>query len=228
MMGSVGEQKKLICRIGTSRIMMLTILLVAASSAAMQTSSAETDSTGQTTISGNLAGDPFAQDILDKIEQTKKMIAQWQQRQFENEQSRQQLEQLREDAIERLAEDLDEWERLWEKHSARNSFEKFVNKKPGYVQGVFWDQFEFKELKVDLGRAAMYEVLSTGGTMKEARLAYNDAATTQRIELVEMNSQFNVNHNLADYTEQQIFNSTGQIHYSALTQGKACGEILRL
>ena len=27
-----------------------------------------------------------------------------------------------------------------------NSFENFVNKKPTYVQGVFWDQFEFKDL----------------------------------------------------------------------------------
>ena len=35
-----------------------------------------------------------------------------------------------------------------------------------------------------------------------------------------MNAQFNVKHNLADYTEQQIFNSAGQIHSSPATQAK--------
>ncbi len=35
-----------------------------------------------------------------------------------------------------------------------------------------------------------------------------------------MNSQFNVKHNLADYTEQEMFNSTGQIHLSPATQTK--------
>ena len=60
--------------------------------------------------------------------------------------------------------------RLWEKHSSKNSFDRFVNKKPSYVQGVFWDQFEFKEQKVNAGRTAMNQVLTNGGTMQDAKM----------------------------------------------------------
>jgi hypothetical protein len=63
-------------------------------------------------------------------------------------------------------------------------------------------------------------VLANGGTVQDAKDAYNKAAATKKIELIEMNSQFNIKYNLADHREQQIFNSTGQIHTSPVTQKK--------
>ena len=148
------------------------------------------------------------------------MIEELKQKEFEKNQAQKNLEKMRDISVQHLNQDLDEWERLWEKHSSRNSFERFVNTKPSYVQGVFWDQFEFKEQRVNAGRIAMNQILVNGGTMQEAKDAYNKAAATQRIELIEMNAQFNVKHNLADYEEQQIFNSTGQIHLSPATKMK--------
>ncbi|WP_182126860.1 hypothetical protein [Nitrosopumilus sp. b2] len=174
----------------------------------------------QNTLSENLQNDPVAQDLLKKIEQTKKMIEELQQKEYEQNQAQEQLEQMRNMSLERLSQDLQEWERLWEKHSSRNAFDSFVNKKPDYVQGVFWDQFEFKEQKVTAGRNAMNQVLMNGGTMQDAKKAYHSMASTPRIELIEMNAQFNVKHNLADYNEQQVFNSTGQIHMSSVTKSK--------
>ena len=174
----------------------------------------------QVTLSEDLQNDPLAQDILKKIEQTKKMIEELQQKEFEQNQAQEHLEKMREMSIMRLNQDLEEWERLWEQHSSRNAFDSFVSKKPEYVQGVFWDQFEFKEQKVNAGRTAMNKVLANGGTIQAAQDAYNRAAATHRIELIEVNAQFNVKHNLADYEEQQIFNSTGQVHFSPLTTSK--------
>ena len=127
---------------------------------------------------------------------------------------------MRDVSIEHLNQDLDEWERLWEKHSSKNSFERFANTKPSYVQGIFWDQFEFKEQKVKAGRIAMNQVLTSGGTIQDAKNAYVGAASTSKIELIEMNAQFNVNHNLANYEEQQVFNSTGQLHLSSANKAK--------
>lgn len=188
----------------------------------LQTSYAQTqlDAETQITFSDNLLNDPVAQDILKKIEQTKKMIEELEENEYEKNQAQENLQKMRDISVDRLNQNLDEWERLWEKHSSRNAFEKFVNKKPSYVQGVFWDQFEFKEQKVNAGRIAMNQVLTNGGTMQDAKDAYNKAATIKKIELIEMNSQFNVKHNLADHTEQQMFNSTGKIHLSPATQAK--------
>ncbi|BDQ30329.1 hypothetical protein [Nitrosopumilus zosterae] len=174
----------------------------------------------QTILSEDLKNDPMAQDLLKKIEQTKKMIEDLQQTEYEQNQARENLERARVLSLERLNQDLKMWDRLWEQHSSRNAFDSFVSKKPDHVQGVFWDQFEFKEQKVKAGRSAMNQILANGGTMQSAKDAYNMAASTQRIELIEVNAQFNVKHNLADYNEQQLFNSTGQIHFSPYAESK--------
>lgn len=198
------------------------ILVCAISISLIQTSYAQTtiDSGEQITFTDNLLNDPVAQDLLKKIEQTKKLIAELEQKEYEKNQAQENLQKKRDMSVERLNQDLNEWERLWEKHSSRNVFNEFVNKKPSYVQGVFWEQFEFKEKKVNAGRIAMNQVLINGGTIQDAKDAYNNAAATKKIELIEMNSQFNIKYNLADYREQQIFNSTGQIHISPVTQTK--------
>ena len=180
----------------------------------------QVNSESQITLSENLQNDPIAQDLLKKIEQTKKMIEDLEKKEFEENQAKANLQKMRDVSVDRLNQNLEEWERLSEKHSSRNSFESFVNKKPSYVHGVFWDQFEFKEQKVNAGRTAMAKVLTDGGTMHDARKAYDKAAATLRVELIEMNSQINVKHNLADHEEQQLFNSTGQIHPSFAIQVK--------
>jgi len=178
------------------------------------------DLSEQIILSKDLQNNPLAQDILKKIEQTKKMIEELKQKEYEMNQAKENLEKMRDMSIKHLTQDLDEWERLWEKYSSRNAYDSFVSQKPGYVQGVFWDQFEFKEQKVNAGRAAMSHVLLNGGTIQDAKNAYHKAAVAPKIELIEMNAQFNVKHNLADYAEQQVFNSIGQIHLSSATQSK--------
>ena len=144
---------------------------------------------------------PIAQDILEKIEQTKQWIADLEKRDYEKTQAQKELEEKRAIALERLNQDLIEWENLWANFTSRAAFERFVEGKPAPIQGVFWDQFEFKEMKVEAGRSALKEVMAKGGTLNQARAAYHKAAETKRIELIEMNAQFNVKHNLAYYKE---------------------------
>ena len=171
----------------------------------------------QTTLSGDLANNPLAQDILEKIEQTKQWIADLEEREYEKTKAQLELEEKRAIALERLNIDLLEWENLWANYTSRAAFERFVEDKPTQIQGVFWDQFEFKEMKVNAGRTALKEVIANGGTLSEARSAYHKAAETKRIELIEMNAQFNVKHNLAYYKEQLLFNSTGQLSLTPYT-----------
>ena len=201
-----------------SRTLLFFLIASVASVSFFQVSFAQT--TEQQVLSDNLLNDPLAQDLLKKIEQTKKMIADLEQKEFEKNQAQEHLQKMREMSLERLHQNLDEWERLWEKQSSRNAFESFVNKKPEYVQGVFWDQFEFKEQKVNAGRIAMMQVLANGGTMNDAKEAYNKAASSKRVEIIEMNAQFNIKHNLASHAEQLIFDSTGQVHLSDVSYEK--------
>ena len=164
----------------------------------------------QTTLSGDLANNPVAQDILRKIEQTKQWITDLEKRDYEKTLAQKLLEEKRAIALERLNYDLEQWEILWSNYTSRASFERFVDDKPSEVQGVFWDQFEFKEMKVNAGRDALKQVIANGGTMREARDAYIKAAETKRIELIEANTQFNIKHNLAYYKEQLLFDRQGE------------------
>jgi len=176
------------------------------------------DTSNQTTLSGDLANSPLAQDILEKIEQTKQWIADLEEREYEKTKAEKELEERRAVALERLNQDLLEWENLWANYTSRAAFERFVEDKPTQIQGVFWDQFEFKEMKVNAGRDALKKVIANGGSLSEAREAYHKAAETKRIELIEMNAQFNVKHNLAYYQEQLLFNSTGQLPLNQYTK----------
>ena len=177
----------------------------------------------QNTISEDLENNPIAQDILEKIEQTKKWIEDLEQRNYEQLEKQADLEEKRQQALAKLNQDLAEWEKLWEYYSPRNSFERFVGTIPdSQVQKVFWDQFEFKEQKVKAGRDALKKVIANGGSLHDARQAYLTAAETKRIELIEANSQFNVRHNLAYYNQQILFDREGQFVDSPIT-----GEQLR-
>ena len=177
----------------------------------------------QITLSDNLADNPLAQDILKKIEQTKKWIAELEERNYEQLEKQMELEEKRKQSLEKLNQDLKEWENLWDYYSPQNSYERFVDKIPdSQVQEVFWDQFEFKEQKVKAGRDALKKVIADGGSLRDARQAYLSAAETKRIELIEANSQFNIRHNLAYYNQQVLFDKQGQLVDSPVT-----GEQLR-
>ena len=178
---------------------------------------APNETSSQTTLSGDLLNSPLAQDILEKIEQTYQWIEDLENRDYEKTKAQKELEEKRAIALERLNQDLLEWENLWANYTSRAAFERFVEDKPSQIQGVFWDQFEFKEMKVNAGRTALKEVIANGGSLSEARAAYHKAAETKRIELIEMNAQFNVKHNLAYYKEQLLFNSTGQLTLNPFT-----------
>lgn len=184
---------------------------------------AQSETSEQVTLSGDLANNPVAQDILKKIEQTKKWIKELEEKNYEALEAKKELEVKRAQALEKLNQDLNEWEALWEYYSPKNSFSRFVDKvEEPQVKEVFWDQFEFQQIKVDAGRDALKKVLANGGSLKEARQAYHKAAETKRIELIEVNSIFNVKHNLAYYNQQIMFNKEGQFIETPIT-----GEQLR-
>jgi len=175
---------------------------------------AQTDDTvyssDQTTLSKNLENDPVAQDILKKIEQTKRWIAELEKKNYEMLEPQRELNENRERVLIILQEDLKEWEAMWEEYSPRNAYAKFVEKKPEWIQGVFWDQFDFTESKAKAGLDAFNQVRYNGGTFLEARQAYYIAAETRYIELIAVNRDYNIKHNIASVKLQTFFDNTGQ------------------
>src|SRR3989344_561688 len=78
------------------------------------------------------------------------------------------------------------------------AYTKFVEKKPDYIQGVFWGMFDYMQGKVDSARAAMKAVLDNGGSLKEARDAYFEHASAKRVQLIKAVEDLNIQHGFAD------------------------------
>ena len=150
---------------------------------------AQVETTEQQTYSGDLLNDPIAIEILQKIEESKIKIAKLQQQNFENLQAQKFLEDRRAVALERLNQDLISWEAEWHEFSPKVAYQKFIDKKPSSVQGIFAKQFEFTETKHELGAYAKNNALDNGMTTPKALEMFNAAAASTVSELNKHNEK---------------------------------------
>ena len=166
--------------------------------------------TNQTTVT-DIENNPIAQDILEKIEETKRWIAELEQRQKGLLSQNLELEEKRKETQLSLQRDLKQWENLWSQYSSENVFAKFVDKIPtNATKQVFWNHYDFTQAKIKAGHEAYDEVINKGGEFQEAYAAYLKAAEIKKIEMIQVNSMYNVMHGLAYYNQQILFNPNGQ------------------
>ena len=164
----------------------------------------------QTTIT-DIENNPVAQDILEKIEETKKWITELEEKQANLILKNNELEAKRAQAKSSLENDLQQWENLWNEYSSENVFAKFVDTiQVNSTKAVFLDHYDFTQAKVQAGRDAFSQTINNGGDFQEAYAAYLKAAEIKRIEMIQVNSMFNVMHGLAYYNQQILFNPNGE------------------
>lgn len=121
------------------------------------------------------------------------------------------IEEKRAVAQERLSERLDAFLLKYQDKMPKAAYAKFVEKKPDYIQGVFWGMFDYMQSKVNSARGAMKQVLDNGGSLAEARDAYFAHAETKRVQLIQVVEDLNVQHGFADRTVQDTFDKFGKL-----------------
>ncbi len=164
-----------------------------------------------TTTITDIENNPVARDILEKIEETKRWIAELEEKQADLIMESNELAEKRAQAKSSLENDLQQWENLWGEYSSENVFAKFVDTIPtNSTKAVFWDHYDFTQAKVQAGRDAFSQIIYRGGDFQEAYAAYLKAAEIKKIEMIQVNSMFNVMHGLAYYNQQILFNPDGQ------------------
>ena len=165
----------------------------------------------QVAITQDIQNDPLAQEILEKIEKSKRWIEQIQQRTSENLEKQKELEEKRAIVLNKLQNDLKEWEDLWHSFSFDHMLEKaLVDESLKNSDTIFDHPLKFTASKIKAGQNAMHGVVLSGGTPEEARNAYVEAAKITREEMFAFNILFNVHHNFAYYNQQTLFESNGQ------------------
>ena len=165
----------------------------------------------QVTINQDIQNNPLAQEILKKIEQSKRWIEQIQQRNIENLEKQKEIEEKKTLVLKNLKEDLDNWEKLWYSYSFDHMLEKALEDESLKNSGTIFDHpLKFTASKIQAGRDAMQNVVLSGGDPEEARAAYVEAAKITREEMFAFNILFNVHHNFAYYNQQILFEPNGQ------------------
>ena len=169
--------------------------------------------TEQVTLSGDLQNNPAAQDILDKIEKSKKWITQIQERNFEVSERQRELEEKRAEVLEHLNADLKKWEDLWGYYTFDKMLERALEDSPAKHTDTIYDHpLKFTASKINAGRAALAQVIENGGGPEEARDAFANAAKITHAEMITANALFNVLNGNAYYNQQILFESDGQFN----------------
>ena len=169
-----------------------------------------TNTSKQTTISEDFENNSVAQDILKKIEKSKKWIVQIEQRNFESMERQKDLEQKRAETLQILEDKLKKWENLWEYYTFDKMLERALESSPARDTSSIYDHpLKFTASKINAGRDALHKVLLEGGGPEEARDAFVNAAKITREEMFAVNSIFNVINNNAYYNQQILFSPDG-------------------
>lgn len=158
-----------------------------------------------------IKNNPTAQQMLEKIEESKRILAELQSQQTIVTEHQKFVEEQRKIAQEYLQRDLDSKSKQYAEHTPRNAFAKFVSKFNSTHQGIYWDQFNYLEEKIILAREAKQRVLDAGGSFQEAQLEYVKYASMPRTEMIQTIVDLNIKHRFAEESIQQHFDQDGKL-----------------
>ncbi|MCV0372060.1 MAG: hypothetical protein K5793_00685 [Nitrosarchaeum sp.] len=154
---------------------------------------------------------PDAKIILDRIEESKKILAQMMEQHTEMTEQQKLVKEQRKAAEERLQIELERMNKEYEEYTPRNAFASFVSNFNATHHGIYWDQFEIMESKVLLARAAKQQVLENGGSFQEAQREYIKYASMPRIEMIRTIIDLNLKHGFAHKDTQVYFDENGKL-----------------
>ena len=159
----------------------------------------------------DIHNNPDAKRILDKIEESKKILAQMMEQNTEMTEQQKLVKEQRKAAEERLQIELERMNKEYENYTPRNAFASFVSNFNSTHHGIYWDQFEIMESKVLLARAAKQQVLENGGSFQEAQREYIKYASMPRIEMIRTIIDLNLKHGFAHKDTQTYFDENGKL-----------------
>ncbi len=158
-----------------------------------------------------IKNNPALMDILKKIELSKKILADMQEKKKIQDQKELHVQEARKTAQQDLAEDLDRMNKDNEPFTPTNAFSRFVSKKPTSVQDIYWSMFNYQQEKINAAKESRDRILANGGTWEEAWKSYQKIATTNRVKIIELNKDFNIRYGNADINIQNTFDINGKL-----------------
>lgn len=164
-----------------------------------------------TVLKDDLLKSPIALSMLEKIEQSKKILADLQAGKKPLNEHQKFIEEQRKIVNERLQADLARMNHDYQEYTPRAAFSKFLSGVNGTYHEIYWGQFNHLENKIQLARNAMNVVLQNGGSYHEAQQEYFKYASMSRAEMIQVNQDLNIKFGFADPDVQKAFNKFGKL-----------------
>jgi hypothetical protein len=165
-------------------------------------------------VSEKLKKDPFAMKIIAEMEAQKlryKQISEGKIPEITLTKDQIEVEKTRKIVDERLQEDLKSMGKKYIDFTPENAYEKFVLKLNSTYHGIFRDQFDYLNAKVQLAFAAKNLVLENGGSFYEAQREYFKYASMPRVDMIDYLEELNVKYGFADEDIQSNFDANGKL-----------------
>ncbi|NIP62195.1 MAG: hypothetical protein GWN01_16135 [Nitrosopumilaceae archaeon] len=158
-----------------------------------------------------IKNNPTAQQILERIEESKRILAEMQSQQPIVTEHQKFIQEQRRIAQKNLQRELDSMSKQYEEYSPRSAFSKFVSKLNSTHHGIYWDQFNYMEEKIILAREAKQLVLDAGGSFQDAQREYIKFASMPRSEMIQTIIDLNIKHGFAEAVLQENFDQDGKL-----------------
>lgn len=184
-----------------------------------------------TKIEGDaIANSPVAQNILQKIEESKKILAQLQSSKPIVTEQQRLIEEQRALAKTKLDQDLTSMNKNYDSLTPKNAFAAFVSKIGGTAQrNFYWDQFNYMNEKITAAQNAKNSILQNGGTYKQAQAEYLRFVSMSRTEMITFVSETNIKYGFTDSEFQSYFDANGKLprfEYDSMASCYSCDRFI--
>lgn len=175
---------------------------------------AESNDDSTIKVSDKLKNNPLAMQIIAEMEAQKQKFKELSENSIPKVlPTREQIliEENRKISEEMLQNDLESMNNKYLDFTPKNAYAKFVAKLNATHHGIFWDQFDYLNAKVELAIAAKNHVLENGGSFYDAQREYFKYASMPRLEMISYIQELNVKYGFANEDIQSNFDPNGKL-----------------
>ena len=166
-----------------------------------------------TSITGDeIKTSSVAQQMLERIELSKKILADLREgKNTEQTEEQKFINEQRKISKQKLQDQLNRMNKDNEPFTSRNAFASFLSGVNETHHGIYWDQFDYMNVKIKIAKAAKQAVIDQGGSYQKAFQEYVKYASMTRVEMINLNQELNIKYGFADFDIQNDFDKFGKL-----------------
>lgn len=191
--------------------LLLISILICSSGQYLAFAQTDSDSEFRKVEGDNIQNNSVAQQILKKIEESKKILAELKAGKAKITAQQKLVDEQRQLAKAKLQEDLASMNKEYEPYTPKNAYMSFLAGVNSTYHGVFLGQFNYMNDKVQIAKTAKETAIAQGANRVEAMSAYVNSVSFTRTNSIDVVHKLNIKYGFTDSQLQSHFDENGKI-----------------